>query len=98
MRPLWPYTRSGTKTSTAFAIVEDILPVEAEDPTQVTARVMLGADQVLLAEADLDARVWLRTVLAGRFALEEVDTGEAALERIAGGGARIVIIGRRLLD
>ncbi|HET9626750.1 MAG TPA: HlyD family efflux transporter periplasmic adaptor subunit [Kofleriaceae bacterium] len=64
----------------------------------MTARVMLGADQVLLAEADLDARVWLRTVLAGRFALDEVDSGEAALERIAAGTARIVIVGRHLRD
>jgi biotin carboxyl carrier protein/CheY-like chemotaxis protein len=98
MQPLSPLIAPDTKTSTAFAIVEAKLPIEQEEPTQVAARVMLGADQVLLAEADLDARVWLRTVLAGRFALDEVDTGEAALERIAAGGARIVIIGRHLHD
>ena len=62
------------------------------------ARVVLGADQILLADADLDARVWLRSIVAGTFGLDEVDTGEAALERLAAGGARIVIIGRRLAD
>jgi multidrug efflux pump subunit AcrA (membrane-fusion protein) len=65
--------------------------------TQVRARVLLGADQVLLADADPAARVWLRSIVAGQFGLDEVDTGAAALERIAA-GARIVIIGRWLAD
>ncbi|HEX4419624.1 MAG TPA: HlyD family efflux transporter periplasmic adaptor subunit [Kofleriaceae bacterium] len=72
--------------------------VERDPTTQASARVVLAADQVLLADADLEARVWLRTVVAGRFGLDEVDTGEAALERIAAGGARIVIVGRQLRD
>ncbi|TMQ13480.1 MAG: HlyD family efflux transporter periplasmic adaptor subunit [Deltaproteobacteria bacterium] len=59
---------------------------------------MLGADQLLLADADPDARVWLRGVVAGRFGLDEVDTGAAALERLAAGDTRIVIVGRRLAD
>ncbi|HEY0478488.1 MAG TPA: efflux RND transporter periplasmic adaptor subunit [Kofleriaceae bacterium] len=59
---------------------------------------MLGADQLLLADADPDARVWLRSVVAGRYGLDEVDTGAAALERIAAGETRIVIIGRQLAD
>ena len=59
---------------------------------------MLGADQILLADGDLEARVWLRSIVAGQFGLEEVETGEAALERIAAGTARIVIVGRRLTD
>jgi multidrug efflux pump subunit AcrA (membrane-fusion protein) len=71
---------------------------EPERVTQTRARVVLGADQILLAEADLDARVWLRTIVAGQFGLDEVDTGEAALDRIAAGTARIVIIGRWLTD
>jgi CheY-like chemotaxis protein len=71
---------------------------EPERITQTRARVVLGADQILLAEADLDARVWLRTIVAGQFGLDEVDTGEAALDRIAAGTARIVIIGRWLTD
>ncbi|HMG23402.1 MAG TPA: hypothetical protein VK607_18840, partial [Kofleriaceae bacterium] len=57
-----------------------------------------GRDQLLLADADPSARVWLRSVVAGRYGLDEVDTGAAALERIAAGGARIVIIGRWLAD
>jgi multidrug efflux pump subunit AcrA (membrane-fusion protein)/CheY-like chemotaxis protein len=71
---------------------------ERDDITHVRARVVLGADQILCADGDLDARVWLRTIVAGQFGLDEVDTGEAALERIAAGTARIVIIGRRLAD
>jgi biotin carboxyl carrier protein len=72
------------------------LPVEREEITQVRARVMLGADHILLAEADLEARAWLRTVLGGRFSLDEVDTADAALDRLP--GARILIVGRRLAD
>jgi len=74
------------------------LPPERDEITHVRARVVLAADQILCADGDLDARVWLRTIVAGQFGLDEVDTGEAALERIAAGAARIVIIGRRLAD
>jgi multidrug efflux pump subunit AcrA (membrane-fusion protein) len=59
---------------------------------------VVGADQLLLADADPDARIWLRGVVAGRYGLDEVDTGAAALERLAAGDARIVIVGRRLAD
>jgi len=59
---------------------------------------VLGADEVLLADGDPEARVWLREVVAGRYGLDEVDTGAAALERIAAGGTRILIIGRQLAD
>jgi len=69
----------------------------SEEITQVRARV-LGADPILLADADPEARVWLRQVVAGKFGLDEVDTGEAALPRLAAGTARIVIIGRWLRD
>jgi multidrug efflux pump subunit AcrA (membrane-fusion protein) len=71
---------------------------ERDEITQVRARVALGADQILLADADHEARVWLRQVVAGKFGLDEVDTGEAALTRLAAGTARIVIIGRWLRD
>jgi membrane fusion protein, multidrug efflux system len=74
------------------------LPLERDKITQLRARVVLGADQILLADADLEARLWLRSVVAGRFGLDEVDTGEAALERIAAGSARIVIVGTQLTD
>lgn len=57
-----------------------------------------GADQLLLADGDPDARTWLRSVVAGRYGLDEVDTGAAALERIAAGASRIVIVGRQLAD
>jgi multidrug efflux pump subunit AcrA (membrane-fusion protein) len=74
------------------------LPQKRDEITHVRARVVLGADQILCADGELDARVWLRTIVAGQFGLDEIDTGEAALERIAAGAARIVIIGRRLTD
>ena len=57
-----------------------------------------GRDQLLLADADPSARVWLRSVVAGRYGLDAVDTGAAALERIAAGETRIVIVGCRLTD
>jgi len=74
------------------------LPHERDEITQVRARGVLGADQILLADGDLEARVWLRSIVAGRFGIDEVDSGEAALEPISAGAARIVIIGRRLTD
>lgn len=77
---------------------ERALPYERDEITQVRAPVVLGADQILLADADLEAKVWLRQVVAGRFGLDEVDTADAALTRIAAGMARIVIVGRRLVD
>ena len=58
----------------------------------------MGGDQLLLADADPDARQWLRGVVAGRYGLDVVDTGAAALERLAAGETRIVIVGRRLAD
>lgn len=72
--------------------------MERDDITQTRARVVLAADQILVADGDPEARVWLRTVVAGRFGLDEVDSGAAALERIASGAARIVIVGRHLVD
>lgn len=57
-----------------------------------------GGDQLLLADGDPAARQWLRGVVAGRYGLDEVDTGAAALERLAAGATRIVIVGRRLAD
>jgi multidrug efflux pump subunit AcrA (membrane-fusion protein) len=53
---------------------------------------------ILIADADRDARTWLRTVVAGRFGLSEVETGEAALAQLATGAARILIVGPRLAD
>jgi membrane fusion protein (multidrug efflux system) len=74
-------------------------PVAAGARTTTAARTTTGgADKLLLADADPDARHWLRGVVAGRFGLDEVDTGAAALERIAAGSTRIVIVGRHLAD
>jgi len=64
----------------------------------VRAPVAGGRDRLLLADADPGARAWLRSVVAGRYGLDTVDTGAAALERIAAGETRIVIVGCRLND
>jgi membrane fusion protein, multidrug efflux system len=74
------------------------LPDERDEITQLRARIVLGADQILLADADPGARLWLRSVVAGRFGLDEVDSGTAALARLSAGGARIVIVGPSLSD
>lgn len=74
------------------------MPPARDEITRLRVPGVLGADQLLLADADPDARVWLRGVVAGRFGLDEVDTGAAALERLAAGDTRIVIVGRRLAD
>jgi CheY-like chemotaxis protein len=74
------------------------LPHARDKITQVRAPGVGGGDQLLLADGDPDARQWLRGVVAGRYGLDEVDTGAAALERIAAGASRIVIVGRRLTD
>jgi multidrug efflux pump subunit AcrA (membrane-fusion protein)/CheY-like chemotaxis protein len=74
------------------------LPHARDEITQVRAPGVGGGDQLLLADGDPAARQWLRGVVAGRYGLDEVDTGAAALERIAAGATRIVIVGRRLAD
>jgi hypothetical protein len=73
------------------------VPHARDEITQVRAPVV-GGDQLLLADADPAARTWLRHVVAGRYWVDEVDTGAAALERIAAGDTRIVIVGRWLTD
>ncbi|HEX3765731.1 MAG TPA: HlyD family efflux transporter periplasmic adaptor subunit [Kofleriaceae bacterium] len=73
------------------------MPRARDEITQLRAP-GVGGDQLLLADGDPDARQWLRGVVAGRYGLDEVDTGAAALERIAAGASRIVIVGRRLAD
>ncbi|HEU4612226.1 MAG TPA: HlyD family efflux transporter periplasmic adaptor subunit [Kofleriaceae bacterium] len=60
--------------------------------------IMAVADVVLLADADPAARVWVRSVVAGRFVLDEASSGAAALERIAAGNVRLLIVGKRLTD
>jgi len=74
------------------------LAFERDEITQVRSRVVLGADPILLADADPEARVWLRSMVAGQFGLDEVDSGEAALARVTAGTSRIVIVGRWLAD
>ena len=55
--------------------------------------VVLGADPILLADADPDARLWLRSIVGGQFGVDEVETGDAALHRIAAGQRKIFTAG-----
>src|SRR5262245_27941879 len=72
---------------------------ERDEVVRVSAPPILAfADVVLLADADPAAHVWLRSAVAGRFVIDEVTSGTAALDRIAAGTARLVIIGNRLAD
>jgi hypothetical protein len=64
----------------------------------MTDPIMIAAAPILIADADAEARSWLRTVVGGRYGVDEVDTGAAALARIAAGGARVLIVGPRLAD
>jgi hypothetical protein len=64
----------------------------------MTDPIVIAAAPILIADADAEARSWLRTVVGGRYGVDEVDTGAAALERIAAGGTRVLIVGRRLAD
>lgn len=53
---------------------------------------------MLLADGDHTAHRWLRMIVGGHFDLEEVDSGEQALDRIAAGNPRLVIVGNTLSD
>lgn len=72
---------------------------ERDEVVTVGAPSMLDCiDRVLVADADPAARAWVRSAVSGAFVLDEVWSGSAALERIAAGTARIVIIGKQLAD
>jgi len=43
-------------------------------------------------------RSWLREAVAGQFGLDEVDNGQVALEWIASGVPRLVVVGKTLTD
>lgn len=66
--------------------------------TQVRARAATAIDRVLIADIDPECRRWLREAVAGSFGLDEVDSGRAAIERIAAHEPRIVVVGRALTD
>jgi multidrug efflux pump subunit AcrA (membrane-fusion protein) len=69
---------------------------EREEFTLV--RAAYSADRVLIADVDPHNRQWMREICAGVFALDECPTSESALEQIALGMPRIVVIGRNLAD
>lgn len=64
----------------------------------MTDPIVIAAAPILIADADAEARSWLRMVVGGRYGVDEVDTSAAALERIAAGGTRVLIVGQQLAD
>src|SRR5687768_12352187 len=69
-----------------------------DEVTQIRRLPTAGADRVLVADADGMRRAWLRNAPAGHYGVEEVDTGRAALERLAHNPPRVVIVGPELND
>jgi len=69
---------------------------EWDEITQIGAK--RDADRILLADANPATRQWFREVIAGQFALDEVDAGNLALEMIAAGLPRLVVVGPMLAD
>src|SRR5688572_9328624 len=57
-----------------------------------------GVERILVADADPSTRRWLRELVAGELALDEVDSIGTALERLAAAPPRIVVVGGRLAD
>jgi CheY-like chemotaxis protein len=66
--------------------------------TLVRARPTAAAHRVLIADATPDTRRWLRNLLAGTFDIEECAHGDVALDRIAAGLPRILVVGTVLVD
>jgi len=53
---------------------------------------------IVVADSDAAARAWIRAAVAGAFVVDEVATGSAALDLLAAGRARIVLVGMQLAD
>jgi multidrug efflux pump subunit AcrA (membrane-fusion protein) len=71
---------------------------EWDEITQIRGRTASGAAHVLLADGDAAVRRWFREAVAGELDLDEVDSGETALDWIAAGVPRLVVVGRQLTD
>lgn len=68
------------------------------EATQIRAFPFVGADRILVADADLFRRAWLRNAVGGQYGVEEVDNARAALERLTGDPPRILVVGSDLAD
>jgi membrane fusion protein (multidrug efflux system) len=71
---------------------------DAGEATQIRAFPFVGADRILVADADLYRRNWFRHVVSGTFGIEEVDNARATLERLTGDPPRILVVGSDLTD
>lgn len=68
------------------------------EATQIRAFPFVGADRILVADADLFRRAWLKNAVGELFGIEEVDNARAALERLTGDPPRILVVGSDLAD
>jgi biotin carboxyl carrier protein/CheY-like chemotaxis protein len=69
-----------------------------EGVTQMRAPSFVDANRILVADVDPRSRAWLRDVLAGHFAVDEVDNGRTALERLTKDPPRALVVGGYLND
>src|SRR5689334_12104872 len=60
--------------------------------------VRIWVPRILIAAGDPGVRNWLREIVGNRLAIEEVEAGNAALERLAAAPPRILAVGDRLTD
>ena len=71
---------------------------DANEATQIRAFPFVGGDRILIADADLFRRNWLRHAVGGLFGIEEVDNARSALERLTGDPPKILVVGSELID
>src|SRR5215471_20214411 len=69
-----------------------------EGVTQIRAPSFVETNRILVADGDPRIRAWLRGTLAGHFAVDEVDTGRTALERLTRDPPRVIVVGSYLSD
>ncbi|HUS32512.1 MAG TPA: HlyD family efflux transporter periplasmic adaptor subunit [Kofleriaceae bacterium] len=71
---------------------------DSEGATQLRAFAFVGADRILLADAALYMRAWLREAAGPNFVIEEVDNARDALERLTADPPRVFVVGAALTD
>ncbi|HEX5059231.1 MAG TPA: HlyD family efflux transporter periplasmic adaptor subunit [Kofleriaceae bacterium] len=74
------------------------MPVGSSAITVVGFGRIGAGPRVLVADGDAASRQWLRSALAGDLAIDEIDRGDLALDLIAAGKPRLVVIGAQLVD
>lgn len=71
---------------------------DVDQRTVVGARTMDDRPHVLVADGDVAARRWIREAVAGDLVIDEVDNSAQALDLLAAGVPRILVVGGQLAD